>query len=148
MGLSMQTRTTPVEFQRRFSCINTKKIEQDQITHETLEQQIAEFLARGGNIKPIPTGVSATAPGQVLVGSEKQAMATPRPSKASKRTVSAPNSEFITIQEAAELTGRSGSNINKQIHLGFLTAKTMPGTRAFFVSRTQVLALPPKREKK
>jgi hypothetical protein len=144
----MQTRTAPLEIQRRFSCISTKKAEQNELTHDDITRQIAEFLKRGGNIKPIPTGVSATAPGQVLVGSEKQAMATPRPSKASKRTVSAPNSEFITIQEAADLTGRSGSNITKQIHLGVLTAKAMPGTRALFVSRQQVLALPPKKENK
>lgn len=136
----MQLEKHPIEMVRRFTCINTSKPSDEELTSEQIALQIAEFEQRGGTIKIIPTGVNALANGVVIVSEEPHSMAVPRNSKRNNKTVTAANSPFITVQEAAQLSGKSASYINKCVTQGKLHASKQEGCRAFFLKRTELLA--------
>lgn len=136
----MQQQSTAIDFERRFTCVKADKKSDPKTNSQIIAEQIAAFEKNGGHITQIPIGVSSQTPGKVIVGDSPESMATPRPNGAVK-TVTAKNSEYITIAEAAELIGKSPSFINKRIRNGTLQPVKRNNTRAFFLERNAVLAL-------
>lgn len=158
----MQTQQTSVNFERQFSCISQSK--EKRSDSKTIAQQIAEFEARGGKITPIAIGVSACAPGEILVSDTMDSIATPRLSAAGKKAAQnkskkhrtpkpAPNIKgLVILQDAAKILGVSPHTVSTWIQKGALTIEPIQGgsTRAKYIKEASVIALKEKieREKK
>lgn len=82
------------------------------LTHEELEQQIAEFLQRGGKVSELPSG-QTLAPGAVIVGDDT--IGTPRPNYKCNN-----NPELMSLTEAAKLIRRSRSWLTHRVASGEL----------------------------
>lgn len=146
----MQTQSAPIEFTRRFSCVNTSK--EQRIKSETIAQQIAEYEARGGKITPIAIGVSASAPGELFMSSDKESIATPRLCDAAKkatkkRNVAPTKAEKINglmiLGDAAKFMGVSTNTIGKWIEKQLIDVVTQTGgnSRAKYVRKSDLTAL-------
>ena len=102
-----------------------------------LEAQIAEYLARGGKVNELPSGILAITNGKVIVGEAPDSIGTPRPVKPQITDMN-----LVSIGATAKLLGKSSTFITNRVKSGELKiVATDNKTKAKLLLRADVLAL-------
>lgn len=107
----------------------------EKLSREEVEQQVAEFLQRGGKITQVPNGVATLSPGAVIVCDAT--IAVPRPNYKCNT-----NDDLLSLTEAAKLIKKSRSWLTRRVADGEITPVSHDKkTSTKLVKRCDVLAL-------
>ena len=130
----MQFQPAPEEITSSSHCASTAN--EQRIQSQTIAQQIAEFEARGGKIKPIPFGVSGEADLQPIPKKRQAALRAPC------------IAGHLILSEAAKRLGIANNTLSRWIREGAIAVitSTTGNSRAKYIKESELIALKKSRE--
>jgi hypothetical protein len=127
----------PRETTHRFATPSTHALEKLQVVRDELNNQIEDYIARGGKVQQIPYGIQQLGPGKYAVAPDD--FSTPRSQKDHPRKTP---KGYLRVPEAAALLGLSGAQFANRVRRGIyqITHASRIGT-AYLYKRADILKL-------